>query len=232
MARACNDKADWFWIMDDDTVPTETALEKMVNSKVFSFKDTGFLCSHVNWMNGEADERCAPYIGFETDASQGRQPYHRFISNNIISNVLACTFVSMLVSKKAVEKLGFPIKEFFIWWDDIEYSKRISARYQGYYITDSVVVHKSGSGSKQNITGEEKKRLHYYFYGLRNSFFLAKQRGIKGILFFMLIDAPAYLCQALKREKNKLLACKHVISGVLAGLWFNPKIRYPVSCNK
>ena len=38
------------------------------------------------------------------------------------------TFVSLLLRAATVQKVGLPIKEFFIWGDDIEYTRRIARR--------------------------------------------------------------------------------------------------------
>src|SRR5262245_55698771 len=36
---------DWFWCMDDDTIPDADALERMTTTRYFDRPGTGFLCS-------------------------------------------------------------------------------------------------------------------------------------------------------------------------------------------
>ena len=43
---------DYFWLMDDDTIPSETALEQLLKAKKILCDDFGFLCSNVLWTDG------------------------------------------------------------------------------------------------------------------------------------------------------------------------------------
>jgi GT2 family glycosyltransferase len=49
-----------------------------------------------------------------------------------------------MVSRTAIQRRGLPIKEFFLWEDDREYSERIARVMPCYLIINSVVVHHEG----------------------------------------------------------------------------------------
>jgi GT2 family glycosyltransferase len=51
MKKSCEIGADWTWVMDDDTIPFQNALELLV-IKSGIIKNTGFLCSRVLWGGG------------------------------------------------------------------------------------------------------------------------------------------------------------------------------------
>ncbi len=86
------------------------------------------------------------------------------------------TFVSFLVNRKAVEKCGLPYKEFFIWNDDIEYSKRLIKYYApGYFVGKSKVVHKISD--EPLLTGANVKKINLLHYSIRNNMVIAKEYG-------------------------------------------------------
>ena len=61
----------------------------------------------------------------------------------------ALTFVSFLVSVDLVRKVGLPLKEFFIWGDDTEYSRRLARFTKLYQVGKSKTKHlKSGDASQ------------------------------------------------------------------------------------
>ncbi|MCG4840937.1 hypothetical protein, partial [[Ruminococcus] torques] len=64
--------------------------------------------------------------------------------------VIMGTFVSFFVSRRVIESVGLPIKEFFIWADDLEFSRRISKKHPCFYIGDSIVLHKCSSNVGAN----------------------------------------------------------------------------------
>lgn len=107
---------DYTWMMDDDTIPSPEALEALMQTASQS-NDIGFVCSKVLWTDNTIHPRNMPG-GLKKDT----------IENNGITacRCEVCTFVSVLVSSRAAYKVGLPIKEFFIWFDDIEYTLRIT----------------------------------------------------------------------------------------------------------
>ena len=107
---------DYTWMMDDDTIPSPKALEALMQTATQS-NDIGFVCSKVLWTDNTLHPRNIP-------GGLKRTPSKTTVSRPTAAEV--CTFVSVLVSSRAVYKVGLPIKEFFIWFDDIEYTLRIT----------------------------------------------------------------------------------------------------------
>lgn len=56
--------------------------------------------------------------------------------------IKAAIFVSLLIKASLIKALGYPIKDFFIWSDDIEYTTRITKKRIGPYVPGSVVTRK------------------------------------------------------------------------------------------
>ncbi|RZL48232.1 MAG: glycosyltransferase, partial [Pedobacter sp.] len=173
--------ADWIWIMDDDTIPTENALEQFV---LFIAEQTymskiEFFSSLVLWTDGNVHQMNRTYV-LEDKIKLAKLE----ISNdNNLSIIQFGTFVSMFLSSKAVEKIGLPIKEFFIWNDDVEYSKRIiNSGLAGILVRNSIVIHQTPTNHLSNVFKDTTANLWKYNYGLRNE--LITKRSHEGKLQF------------------------------------------------
>lgn len=74
------------------------------------------------------------------------------------------------ISADAVKTVGLPIKEYFIWGDDTEYTLRLSRYYgQGWLVGKSLVLHKRLNGQALSIKEEDNpNRIPIYYYYVRN----------------------------------------------------------------
>jgi GT2 family glycosyltransferase len=103
-----------------------------------------------------------------------------------ISRIAGSSFVSMLISRAAIERYGLPVKEFFIWFDDVEYSRRISTTLPGYLVTDSIAIHKTPENiDALDFNLLDEKSLWKFKYGVRNQCSYHFENGgvIEGMLF-------------------------------------------------
>jgi rhamnopyranosyl-N-acetylglucosaminyl-diphospho-decaprenol beta-1,3/1,4-galactofuranosyltransferase len=168
---AYNAGADWIWLMDDDTIPEPDALDELLTKleelKPESHK-VGFLSSSVLWTDGNTHEMNRTYL------LKDKKKLARLSLTDTanLPFIQFGTFVSMLVSSKAVEKIGLPIKEFFIWSDDIEYSKRmIKNGLAGLAVHKSVAIHETPINHISSVFKDTHHHLWKYKYGLRNELF-------------------------------------------------------------
>lgn len=160
----------YFWIMDDDCIVTPGALKAfMVVAE--EHPDFGFLSSKVLW----------------TDGSLCRMNEQKLLEGSLESEKpVRCrqaSFVSLLFRRKVVEQIGLPIKDFFIWGDDVEYTRRISAQYPCWYVPDSVVIHKTAGNTGSDIATDAHDRLPRYRYAYRNEVYIAKKEKGSRILY-------------------------------------------------
>ncbi len=110
--------------MDDDTIPQPSSLEKLCD-KIVKNNEVGFACSLALWSDGNVHEMNIPSFINKTDEQTGCQLVEQ------------SSFVSLIVRKDIVMKIGLPYKEFFIWADDVEYTKRIIKNgYKGIFVED------------------------------------------------------------------------------------------------
>ena len=120
------------WIMDDDTLPTPTALETLLAADAAHGGDYG-------WLSGRA---LAP-DGADQPMNLQRKTMYRDIDGfgdgkGEIPAVMA-SFVSLFLRVETVRQFGLPIAEFFIWSDDWEYTRRISREKPCYVVPSSRV---------------------------------------------------------------------------------------------
>lgn len=180
--RAYEAVADWIWVMDDDCIPQLDALERLlaaIENMPENQKDNiGFLASRVLWTDGSP---CL--INLPVPHQLWLEPHA--ISSNLM-RLSSSSFVSMLISRKAVEAVGLPVKEFFIWFDDSEYSRRISEKMHCYLVSDSVVIHETPKNSAAlDFTQLDKNSSWKFAYGIRNqaSYHFEKEGFASGMLF-------------------------------------------------
>ena len=207
---------DYIWIMDDDCVVRENSLTSLVDFAKEKNDDFGFLSSVVKW----------------TDDSICKMNVQRYSMSKKVENfeenqkIEMASFVSMFFKSSVVEDIGLPIKDFFIWGDDWEYTYRISRKYDCYLVANSIVTHKMVNNDAVNIATDSPERLPRYFYDYRNEGYLYKKAGFKGKLYFLLKRLLHIKRIIFSRTKNKKERLKILFKGSRAVRKFNPQIEY------
>lgn len=205
---------EYVWVMDDDCIPKPTALFKL-NEAGKKYKNFGFLSSKVIWMDGSI---CVMNVQRET-------MYKNIdCKKNVDTKITMASFVSCFIPVEVIKNVGFPIKEFFIWTDDWEYTRRITKKYQSFYIPESVVVHKTQKNVGANIATEKETRIYRFFYLYRNDIYLYKREGFLGYMYIFarLVYHSAKILFVAK--DNRIRRLKQMFSGTIKGFSFNPSI--------
>lgn len=202
------------WIMDDDCIPKSDALAELFRASAGLPEEWGFLASRVEWIDGSL---CAM-----NEVKLDRTPCNH-------SGLLPCrqaSFVSLFLNSKAVVELGLPIKDFFIWGDDVEYTRRISAVRPSYYVGSSVVTHKTKNNAGSDISRDNEERLPRYRYAYRNEAYIARKEG-PSRMFYQVAKVALHLCRILVNASSKRKErWEIVLSGSKEGFSFNPVIEY------
>ena len=123
---------DYIWLMDDDTIVKKDSLTKLLEADNYLKGDYGFLSSKALWTDGNI-------------CRMNKQKLKKCSKNSKYQEIYFASFVSFFVKTSVIKEVGLPIKEFFIWADDCEYSYRIQKKYNCYLINDSEVVHKTSN---------------------------------------------------------------------------------------
>lgn len=215
--KATEEGYDYIWVMDDDCMPAQSTLDELMKADRALNGNYGFLSSKVLWKDGSL---C-------TMNRQRDTLTHTIEKLNYgVKPVVMASFVSLFLPTKIVKEVGLPIKEFFIWTDDWEYTRRISKKYPCYAVADSVVIHKSKSNIGANIATESADRLDRFNYLYRNDVYLYRREGIKGFMYEVVRLSGHCVRVLLKSSNNKKDRIQRILLGTIEGFKFNPAIEY------
>ena len=216
LKRVCQ-KYKYAWIMDDDTYPQENALSALIDAGEFLDGQFGFLSSLAEWTDGKS---C---LMNQQKISKNFYADFRCIKNSLIHIDMA-SFVSLFVPTSMVIKHGLPIKEFFLWGDDAEFTRRLAGE-GGYLVLDSVVTHDMNANDGVDVVLNDKSRISRYYLFVRNRIYMAKQvHSVKGVIKAYLSGMKQILRVAFFAKDNKLYRIKIIIKGLITGIGFNPQI--------
>lgn len=211
---------EYIWAMDDDTMPEENALSELVNAGKSLNDDFGFLASYVKWTDNGPCEMNVPGI------SDAWRENISFEFENQMMRLKSASFVSLLLKSEVLYKVGLPIKEFFIWGDDLEYTLRIAEKHPSYLVYKSQVVHEMKSNNATSILDDSEERLGRYHLCYRNRYYIARHGAKRDLLLYFLLikNTIRDLKNSDLPDKKKRIAI--VKQGVREGRKFNPAVEY------
>lgn len=194
---------DWLWIMDDDTIPEKNCLEKLLEGKKKIDGNISYLASSVYGANSEFMN--VPKINMD-ESESGYPGWYKYLQDGIVK-IKEATFVSLLINYKAVLKVGYPMKNYFIWGDDTEYTLRLNKYYgDSYMIGDSIAIHKRNIAKKLTIYTEDNlTRINFYYYMIRNNLINKKEYygKLNCLMFFVLWQIRSLKVLILPKSKNR-----------------------------
>ena len=207
---------EYVWIMDDDTLPQETALYELFEADRELNGKWGFLSSVAYWTDGSI---CRMNIQKKNIFKHiGEKEYRKKYSF-----VKMCSFVSLLVKAEVIREIGLPIGEYFIWTDDYEYTGRISLKYPCYMVSASKVVHAMKVHTRVNFATDDVSRINRYHYIYRNDVHCYRRYGLCGWAYIVLKDIYTLVNIMKNSRDGKLDRMRVVLKGFKEGLNFHPQ---------
>lgn len=164
---------DWIWAMDDDVNPTPTCLEEL--SKHIHLPQTGILCpQRIKNGNIHIDEVLKFNLSNPFRALK-RNLQISDIQNNTPTDIEGMAFEGPLIAKETIQKIGFPNKDLFIFWDDTDYAYRtILADLKVRYVPNAILNKEDLSSASANTTILRSWKVPY---GLRNLIYFTHTYG-------------------------------------------------------
>ena len=205
---------DRLWVMDDDCIPDPDSLTALVAADRRLGGDYGFLSGIAYWKDGSP---CLMNVQ-KTDLWHKLEDY----TSPLVPVVMA-TFVSAFIPADRVREVGLPIREFFIWSDDLEYTRRLSRRYPCYAVNGCRVLHAMRHNNKVNIATDSLDRLARYGYLYRNEVYVYRREGLLGCLY-LFARVGLHLFKIWLRSPVKWKRMKVILSSFAAGWRFHPRI--------
>jgi GT2 family glycosyltransferase len=218
MSLAYQAGADLVWIMDDDCYAQPDALERLVaghsRAEELLGEPVPFAGSLVRWTDGSLCIMNSP---------PASDDWAELVVRGVgITLVDLCSFVSLLIPAWAIERLGLPLRPYFIWYDDAEYTKRLRRVGRGVQVHDSLVVHDLGENQGVNAKHVDDANLWKFRYGMRNeSSYRWHHEGPLDWLNFVLLTTVRLQRGAVPWRLRRVLYGR-----ILAGLAFNPPVEH------
>ncbi|MEO8860480.1 MAG: glycosyltransferase family 2 protein [Ginsengibacter sp.] len=159
---------DWIWLMDDDGLPKEDALEHLLEGA-----DEKLCLRNCAVINKEDKKSFVWKTGNYSNIDEVEEP--------IIKN-FAHPFNGTLLHKNIIEKVGLPKKELFIWGDETEYYYRIIRKNKIPFYTKSNSIHyhpASAYSYKNDWNYRNNWKMYYY---VRNRFEILKSKHSKNFI--------------------------------------------------
>lgn len=214
------------WIMDDDAIPNDNALESLMNKAKNINDNFSFMASLVYWTDGNLFEMNVPILNYKSSNNAKLD----LISKYKIMPIETASFVGCFINLNIAKKVGLPISEFFIYGDDIEYTSRLKKCVPAYLDIDSIIIHKAPSNKGADIATADRDRIQRFYYQSRNGVYIARKQHKKLKRVKIIIKRLAKIL--LKSPDNKCKRIWFLLKGSFAGLFFNPQIEYVENTNK
>ena len=209
---------EFAWLMDDDAEPVKDSLAPLVAVYANADQRPAFAAPIVDDFEGHANGGHVHEI--DLDASK-----------QLIANQLGCiaidhaTFIGVLIDLTQARSVPLPRADFFIWFDDVEYTRGLGHSTYGVCVPSSRIMHPVKSATNPDMGG----RL---FYFVRNRLWLARlnpgRRGVPDSVPYVALELFAYaLLKQLPHAKDKALWARSLGRGLTQGFLRTPRSVMP-----
>ena len=207
----------YLWMMDDDCICEKNALEKLIGFDTELAGQYGFLSSKVLWTDGELCNMNKQYVSIYRKVN-GIDRYN-------LQKIIMASFCGFFIKSEMIKKYGLPIKDFVIWADDLEYSRRITLSGESsFFVPESVLTHHISSNNKVGIENDSEDRMWRYKKLYRNEFYLYKREGFIGLIIFFARVLIHVLRIIVSSSDNKIRKIRIILKSVKNGFGFEPII--------
>ena len=207
--------AEAMWLLDDDAIAAPEALAWLARTAA-EFAPVGFVCSRVEWTDGSPAVMNQP-----TPAADWVR--HLAIGRPVVK-VATATFVSLLVPAAAVRAKGLPPREFFVWYDDNDYTLRLTRDLPGLWEGRSLVVHEMARNEGADFATVGPADLWKYRCGVRNE--IATVRHHEGFAAALLrLGALGLRLRAVPGGRER----RALYRAAVRGLFFRYRVEFPAA---
>jgi GT2 family glycosyltransferase len=207
--------------MDDDCYPDPDSLHELVvgleKAGQAMGMDLPYACSVVKWTDGDICEMNNPGTTWD---------WGRLLAKGLdVVLITNCSFVSVLIPRWVLTRFGLPLREYFIWFDDMEYTMRIGQAGPGVQCLRSIAVHDLPTNRGVNFSDVTAANIWKFEYGARNeASYRLYHDDIGALLRFL-----QRTVRALREGRVPRALQIRVAKAVLRGLRFNPRPQFPRS---
>mgnify|MGYP004703595261 CR=1 FL=1 len=207
-------------VKDDACHPGPDSVEILLGKAEGPWKVRGYdvpcACSLVKFSDGSLREMNNPIT-----TRDWPRAYLTGLTSMLITE---CTFVSVLVPRWAIAEHGLPLGEYFIWFDDKEFTKRLLRQYgAGIIAMDSIVIHDMGVNAGVNYRHVDETNIWKFEKGTRNqaSYRIRNEGRLSFALYFLRVYREMRAGGVANPVK------KRMYQALKTARTFNPRPRFP-----
>lgn len=212
------------WIMDDDVMPEDTALRYLLKADERLEENWSFLSSLALWTDGSP---CKPNVqktgvfSFVRPTDYGRD----------LVPVFMAAMASLYINADAVRAVGLPIRDYYFYTDDYEYTARLTRYASGFLVPQSHVVHKMAQNEKASLARAPREQLWRYRYLFRNDVHCYLRLGPRGWVYLVAKAGYTAINVMTHAKGDRLRRLGILAAGYAKGIAFKPIIEPYVSNN-
>ncbi|ANK62553.1 hypothetical protein AYR56_09910 [Loigolactobacillus backii] len=182
------EKFDWITLSDDDAIYSNDYFEH-ISDAIKSAPNIKAFCGSIYLEDGRIQYTHRRRIASTKRIKEVTIPVKEY-SHNFYVDVF--TFVGCVISRELISKIGLPDKDYFIWYDDVEYSLRIREYTKILNVSKAKIVHKTKVIS--NDFAAQYKPDWREYYGVRNRLLTIKRHTSSQLFIFFYI--PYYILRS------------------------------------
>lgn len=220
--KYCVEKgADWIWCVEDDILSSRNfAMEfkKLFSDKQEDLENIGFFYPRViSIMNRhKLDGNVFP-----------KQPPQQVANLQVLEKA---QFAGCLLNAVAIRKAGLPLKEFFIYYDDWEFTSRLIKKgFTGLFVENLFVWHNADEiRQSQPYLNRRKQDIWKHFYGIRNELYILRKRNFVTFIrpfLYNLFYIPFLILT--KRKEDKFYVAFNWVKWTLKSIFLKTYVGYP-----
>lgn len=185
---------DYVFLADDDAYAEPNMIQELKKyAWILKDRKIAALCTSItNNGNLELMHRCSLKRGFFNVSIKGISEYEY---SKPYFKLDLLTFVGACVKKSVIDEIGLPNSQYFIYYDDTEYSLRIRDHGDIYCITNSVMQHNVGT---------DRRNSWKDYYDTRNYIDMVKNNFNRKNFYFSILKMYIKRCSiAAKVFRNR-----------------------------
>jgi GT2 family glycosyltransferase len=197
---------DYFWILNNDTVVQETALEELVKYASIHEK-TGIIGSKI--MDYYAPEKIQS-VGCWFNEMLGTSG--NFTDINKIGEIDYIAGASLFLTKELLQGVGFLSEEYFLYYEEPDLAYRARRKqYKCGCALASIVYHKEGASIGASNRNKGKKSLIGDFHSIRSRIIFTKKFNKRYLPTVYLGLLGAMLNRLKRKQYNRITMIGHIM---------------------
>lgn len=181
---------DYTLLIDDDAIIDNKFNEEIVKNikdEILAYSGSVITNNKIQY-----DHRKILLKAFNAIDSKKEDYEKSFFDYNLAS------FCGLYIANKLIKDIGLPKKEFFIWFDDTEYSLRINKKSKIRNVNTAILNHKTQDSRTSGYSWKS-------YYGIRNQVYIyknyyAKKYYYKYLIYLKFMSIAAKIMKILKND--------------------------------